>query len=343
MTSENIIETVETETATVETETVVREMTQAEIDAMTSAVNANAILVSVSVHAFGLTRKVRADRATIDGATVRSEGANVAEGEIAARHVTVSKKLLSCEEYQEIKTLDGRFYSMMMGRVISTKYRKGSYLLPVTLLDWFEEQYAAYLAERARLIDSFLAVYSQAIDDAQSALGPLFEQSDYPVPARVRESFAVERSYQSIGIPDHLAQVSPTLYQQQKAQLQKATEDAALEARLVLRQGLVEMVAHLRDRLEPNPDGSKKRLHASTIEGLEEWLGLFTARDITGDQELAGVVGSLREIMSGVDQPLLKRSDDVREQVLGALNAAGALVEGMIEEMPTRAFAFDLE
>jgi hypothetical protein len=303
-----------------------------------AAVNQNALLVCVSVHTLGVRRKVTATRATIDGASVGADG----EGEIDSAHISVQKKLLSCEEFDEILRLDRVFYTMMMQRVISTQYRKGTYLLPVKLLDWFEQEYAAYTKARAEAIEQFLAVYEDRVEESRKALGPIFDRSQYPSVERVREAFSVERSYQQPGIPDHLARINLSLFQEQKAQMEREFAKSACEARATLRAGLLQLVKHLAEKLTPSADGKKKRLHETTVEQLRDFLQLFGDRDITGDRDLGEVVDDLRDLMDGVDKDLLKNNEAFAGVIQQGLSASAEVIGSMVREHK-RSFDFSYD
>lgn len=54
--------------------------------------------------------------------------------------------------------------------------------------------------------------------------------------------------------------------------------EAYTEVRQVLREAIVELVAHLRDRLVDQPDGAPQRLRESTIQKLREFLDTFDYR-----------------------------------------------------------------
>lgn len=315
-----------------EQEMVVEDTAQAAA-AAAAAINANAVLITVSVSALGVRRKVRATRAVIDGATVGSE--------IAERSVSLTKKLIACDEYDAITSLDRAFYLSMMQRVVSSKYRKGSYLLPVKLVDWFEAEYAAYRTRRDELVEAFLAVYAKRVEEAAQDLGPLFDSTDYPDIERVRDAFGVSRSYQQVGVPDKLAELSPSLFQEQKRELARETERAALEVRQALRAGMLQLVEHLRERLTPGEDGRPKRLHESTVEALRDWIELFSVRNITGDAPLAEMAEFVGSILEGVDRDTLKRDDEVRGVVSRSLDLAAQSIGEMVETVPRRSFNFD--
>ena len=291
-------------------------------ESIAAAMHANAVLISVSTSRLGVRRRVQAERVAVDGV------------EVDVALVSTNKKLLDCEEYDAITTLDGRFYTAMICRVLSSQYRKGTYMLPVRLITWFEETFAAYLVDRELLIDEFLNAYTIAQEDARVRLEPngLYDASDYPSRERVREAFAVSRQYQQIGVPDKLAALHPSLFQLQQKQMANEIASAGAEVRRSLRTGLLDMVNHLQEKLTPSADGTKKRLHNSTVDNLQQWLELFEDRNITNDQPLAEVVAKLRAATEGVDKDMLKNDDDLIEETQKAFTTASNMLGAMVQK-----------
>lgn len=305
------------------------------IAGVTSALNSNSMLIAVSVNKFGIRRKVKADGATINGGEVGTD--------IAERSVTVTKKLLKCEEYDAIVKADNAFYTKMMARVIHSHYRKGVYLLPTKLFKWFLDEVNKYIDERDRLVDLFINAYRDRIREAIQDLGPLFNPGDYPMPDEVRKAFAV--TWQSMAresVDERLKLFSPSEYQKQVTELQKSREEACEEVRRTLRAGLMQLVEHLAERLEPDADGALKVLRGSTVDNLSKWLDLFDDRNITNDQDLQDTVKVLRDTMDGVDRDILKDSDSVREAMLKTLDFSANMLGDMIDKKPRRQFDFSV-
>ena len=308
-------------------------------ESIAMAMDSSAINVEVHVSKLGVRRKVKASRTTVDGVEVSDTGG---DGTIAAEHVGVSKKLISCVEYSDIVTLDGQFYVLMMSRVLSCKNRKGVYMLPTSLIDWFEAQVAYYVNTRNNLIDIFLGVYRERVEDARVNLGPLFDEKEYPTAMRVRESFSVTRDYGNVGVPDRLAAINPSLFERERAKRKQHLVAEALEIRAAMRQSLLTMVEHLQDLMVPHEGGRKKRLAESTVENLATWLELFEARNLTSDVALSGAVEQVRRTMAGVDVKDLRKDESLRDAIGEELGDAAELIGSMVREAPKRAFNFDM-
>ena len=293
---------------------------------MTQTISDNTVLVSVGTHRMGITRKVKKERTAEYAASSATEPSML----------KASKDLVDSPEYDEIKKRDGEFYRDMMRRVIDSKFRRGTYLLPIGLLDWFEEFYAKYEAERSELVEKFLGVYEERVQEAQEKLGDNYDPQDYPVIDAVRASFYLEKEYGIRSTPDKLREINPAIYGKERQRLQKAMEEASREVRLALRKGLLDLVEHLQEKLEPSMNGKKKRLHESTVGDLKEWLDLFSARNVTNDVELDQLSEKLKTVLAGADRDVLRDNKAVRESVQLSLKSASRSLDAMVKEGPRR-------
>jgi len=291
-------------------------------------VEKNTILVRVSMHKMGISRKVKQQTREEYAASTATD----------PRMLRASKDLVDSKEYEAIVKRDGEFYRAVMDRVLPSQFQKGTYLLPLRLLDWFEGYYADYERERTELVEKFLDVYEQRIFEARELLGENYDPNDYPSVGRARDAFYLEKQYVVQGTPDKLKQINPALYGKERERLRREMESAAGEVRLALRRGLLELVDRLQARLEPDVEGKKKSLRATTVENLSEWLELFSARNVTNDAELQALSEKLKAVMVGADRDMLRDNERVRNAVAEGLKSASAKLSGMVQEGPKRKF-----
>ena len=103
------------------------------------------------------------------------------------------------------------------------------------------------------------------------------------------------------------------------------------EIRTALRAGFVDLVSRVGERLTPSADGKRTVLKGSLVEGLQEFLALFDAKNLSDDRELKRLVDQARALVDGVSPDDLRKSDDVRNEIRDGLrsitNAATELVE----------------
>ena len=288
-----------------------------------------AILCTVSRHRLGIKRDVRAER-------VLATDLDTEEGML-----TVSKKLIDSPEYDAIVRLDGDFYRGMLRLVLPSRFRRGTYLLPVALLAKAEEKIDLYRSMRQALVFDFLNVYDQRCQEAAAQLGPLYNEKDYPSLAAVERAFGVEVAYEAYSAPALLESIDAGLYAREQARVEQAMQDMATEAREALRVGLLSVVGKLQEELAPKADGTPRKLYDSVIDALGGFLDTLEARNITSDADLSAVGEQLRAVMQGVDRKALKANRGLREEVSSALQAASACLVDIAADAPRRKFAFD--
>jgi hypothetical protein len=295
---------------------------------LAATVEENTILVKVGTHKMGITRKVKQKTRESYAASTSTD-----PGMLKA-----SKDLVDSPEYDAIVTRDGEFYRAVMDRVLPSHFMKGIYRLPLTLLDWFEEFYAAYELERTELVEAFIDVYEERKAEAEEKLGENYDAAEYPSVAQVRASFYLEKDYIVRATPGKLEKINPALYGKQREKLQKAMEDSAQEIQLFVRRTLLELVEHLQERLTPGPDGKKKALHEKRVTDLQEYLELLSSLNVTNDAELEQLGNKLKAVMAGTDRDLLRDNKRVRGEVTKGLASAKRQLDDMVKDGPRRRF-----
>lgn len=297
---------------------------------LAAKVAANTILVSVQVSRWGVRRKVGSELVAVTASNAESPEGSLDDATTDPGMLRVTKRILDCDEYKAIETLDGVFYREMMCRVISGAYRKGVYHLPLDLLGWFETEWRKYEYKRAALIDTFLSVYDEQVELASRRLGVLFDSAQYPTKQDVRVRFGIRYSFQQVGVPDALADIDMALYEEEKRKLAEQAEKAAQEIRDALRIGLLEMVTQLKERLEPDADGKPKRIHTSSVEAFREFLGLIQQRNVTEDTDLMRAVQIAQSILGSSTAQDFRDSIPLRDATVEGLRAVADMAKVIV-------------
>jgi len=307
--------------------------TQTESVVLADMVAANALLVTVSIHAFGIRRRAGKQLTVTEDETGRAVDEKV---------LSIGKKLIDSGDYDAIVSLDGAFRREVERCALPSRFRRGTWLLPIRLLDWFEAELADYQAKRATLVDALCAAYARLIEEARVKLGPIFDARQYPDVDVVRACYRVDTQYESPGVPAALEAARPELFARESRKLRNAMEEAAQAARLALRQGLLNVVATVQDKLTVE-EGKRKRLTEAAVENLASWLELFEDRNITNDVDLADLVERCQRLMDGVDRELLRDDTAVAAQVKAGFAEVTATLSVLVEDAPERRFDFSLD
>jgi ElaB/YqjD/DUF883 family membrane-anchored ribosome-binding protein len=131
------------------------------------------------------------------------------------------------------------------------------------------------------------------------------------------------------------------MFQDERDKAAQRMSEAYTEVRQVLREAMVELVAHLRDRLTDQPDGTPQRLRESTVQKLREFLDTFDFRNVTNDQELKEQVQRARALLTGTTTDAMRNMADLRAKVREGMSEITEHLETMISDRVGRKFRFE--
>lgn len=278
----------------------------------------NVYCVSVNLRRLGIRKRVSSDSTSIQTDTDRDM-------------LHVSKDVLQCPEYEAILSLDGKIRSTLRKKTAGNSYlRDGIYLVNSAMLDDLTSWLTGLNGERSGLVDRFLAAYERAKAEAESRLGKLYDATDYPPADRVRAAFSL--SWQVFAFPsvDSLREVSAGVWQAEAAKIKTLWNEALEASRQLLRAELADLIDRLSERLQPGEDGKPKRLHATAITNLTEFLTKFSTREITNDTDLKDLIARMQKTLTGIDPEVLRKSDNMREFIRLRMDEAKGQLDTMI-------------
>jgi len=246
------------------------------------------------------------------------------------------KKLLESPELDAVRSADSAMRRWVELKTVP--FTEGISFLSLALLEEVMEELAAYEVKRQGLIDVFLAVYEAQVEAARKSLGGLFRSADYPSRLTVAVGFAFNYRIVAISVPERLAAINSRLFKRETEKYAKQMEQAAAEARTLLRVTIAETVDHLVDVLTPTSDGKRKKFFASSVEHVQEFLNTFNFRDITDDAALQVEVLKLKGIMHGVTPEKVKESDNLKAKLQSSFAEASKTLATLVETAPARRF-----
>lgn len=257
--------------------------------------------------------------------------------------IRVSKAILDGSEYRAIARCDHRIRVQIgkLGLPISS-YFKGAAVIPVALLDEVEDRLDVWQLARRAAVDAFIAAYPALVVRAQERLGPLYDPADYPPVEALPGLFEVSVQYLTFDMPGVLQYCSERARRRAFAEGQAKLAEAVEEMRGHLRSAFAELVAHLRDRLAPDPaTGQRKTLRASSVQNLLEFLDTFGARNaVVQDGELADLVEQTRRLLAGVEASDLRVDETLRDAIRADLAAITAQLDELVMAKPVRRYDF---
>lgn len=198
------------------------------------------------------------------------------------------------------------------------------------------------LAERLDYLERDVRYAAEALDDARSELiadarerlGSMFSLYDYPshFAALLRVQFRVL----DLEPPTYLADFCAGVYEDQMRQTAESFAQAALVAEQTFASELLDMVAHLRERLEGNEDGTRRIFRDSAIENLRGFFDRFRALNIESGPALVSEVAALESLMTGVTPEALRSNEPLRDRMRADLGMVVEALEPLTTDAPRR-------
>jgi hypothetical protein len=279
------------------------------------------VYLEFSLHALGDKRKVRESDMEV--------------GEADKKLFHLSKRILESATLENIHKFDRESRELIYLRC--HPFKRSVYFLPLTLVDEVEEELKERRAERNNLVSLFLDEYPDLCRHIEKRLTTkYYNVADYPPVEAVATRFEMSWQYFEFGAPQNLARVNPGVYAEARRQATLQVMQAAEHIEALMRAQALELVAHLRDRLQTGPDGKKKRLHESALTNLAEFLAYFDHKNVTNDDQLKRVVDDLRAKLATADVEAIKTIDTLRERLCSDMSAITEQLESMVERVPKR-------
>ena len=244
------------------------------------------------------------------------------EREIAEMHNSsanigrFTKKLMISPKYEEIKSVLNRARSYHRSMTLAWSDVTNERLIMNEKTFEYMIKLGAFTIELERLVDEFLAAYSEAKDKEKIRLNGMYKESDYPHPEIIRESFKIKAIFSPISdANDFRVGLSDTMVDLFVSQLQKETESRISAANNELldkvRDAVDKMISVLNE-----PGSIIRETVVGNIQNLMETLPLY---NFSGDQHIVDVIEMLRPLC--VNTELLKGSDSFRKDILAKAKA----------------------
>lgn len=291
---------------------------------MRGSVLENAVLLRLSFHIMG---------------AEKTADINKVDTQDDKKRLRLTKVLIQCPEYDAIGNWDGRLRDWVSQRGILTSigYR-GTWILPLALLDKVEKYLVEASPERDALVEKFMEVYSKQEREARRSLPDQVKVSDFPPPAVARKRFGMEWAYVIFRVPERLP---AEIQEREIGKMEEKMRAMESDVRLGLSTAFNELVRNLSESLTPKADGSRRKFFDSRVENLIEFIELFSARNIVNFGDLARLVDRAKSIVRDATPQRLRKDDSLRDTVKDTMAEIAKKVDGLIEVEKTRRFDLD--
>ena len=257
---------------------------------------------------------------TIKGYTGKKQDKAVADEVAGAKHAksragTYQKNLFAnCRELASIQSYDVMIRQWHSARTLPWSDR-GPRLLPTKGYFDYMKELQNHQNIRNSLVDDFEKEYKTIIQAAQFELGALFNVDDYPDVSEIRHKFTMH--YNIYPLPesgDFRIDIGNEGLERLRWEFDQAQEQRIWDAMQDVRNRVKDVVSKLSNQLRIEPDGTKGRVHESTVEACLELCDAMGGLNLTNDPEIEEIRKALRNTVQYVDVKDIRKDDESRVQ-----------------------------
>ena len=253
----------------------------------------------------------------------------------SGRFLTAGKKLLDTKHpaFRAVTNVRGRMISLWRGMTLPFP-EPGIRLIRQDQIDAFH----AEMTERRSELDAAVAVLDERYDELKNAarerLGRLFNPGDYP--ASLRGLFAVEWDFPSVEPPSYLAELNPTLYEEECRRVTARFDEALTLAEEAFSTEFAGLITHLTDRLSGTADGKPKVFRDTVVTNLVEFFERFRRLNVRSNDQLDELVAQAQQIVQGLEPQSLRENRILRETVAAELGDLRGTLDQLLVDRPRR-------
>lgn len=243
------------------------------------------------------------------------------------------KQLVDPEHLASVRAVASRARGVLKKRALPFPIQ-GLTLVPKETIQGIESELVLIRDDFWNEVHLFSGQYQVFRQEAQSVLGDLFDETDYPMD--VTHRFGFDWRYVQLSLPGSNLVLSPELYERERSKFLDLMESTRTEAMLALREEFAGLVGHMTERLTTDNGGKPKVLRSSMVQKMEEFLEGFTTRDLFQDESLGELVSQARRVLAGVDADILRNNESLRQRIHYEMSGIKSLVDASLEELPRR-------
>jgi len=246
--------------------------------------------------------------------------ANGAESTVAR----VNKSLLAtCGELKEIKTLVGEARNHIHYGLTMPWSDTGLRLLPTSLYFEYVQKMSEVENKFYSLVNDFIANYDYEIIKAQSRMGSLFNQEDYPSAETLRNKFTFSINYMPLPTGgDFRLDIGNEAIADLQRDYEAAFTDKLEGAMADIWQRLYKSLSAMSERLDYAAHEKKKVFRDSLVENVGDMIDMLKACNVTGNSQMSAMADKLDYAMRGVTPEALRDDGYLRDKTKKAVDEA---------------------
>lgn len=308
----------------------------------------NTVCLAVTFHRPGKGRRVRKNEREVR-ATSKKKDENeeeAKENRADQSRFKVGKDIIESEHYDKAAKIDRDFGAWANDHSVESPLKRGTYFVPLELVDEFYERLdAAEIAYHAEF-DKFEAKYEQIKEASKKSLKEFYREEDFYPAKLFRAKCWVERKMFDFSPPNE-NKLSEKILRMELKRWKSMLDEAELDVKYGLRAGFQQMIQGFVNVLTPTEDGKKRRIYDSRVEDLVQFMELFHKRNVLDDVELQRLVNKAKRFLTdedGMREGLmegLRRDENIRDVIREQFSKINEKVTELVEEAPARAVSFD--
>jgi hypothetical protein len=251
--------------------------------------------------------------------------------------LSVTKLIFDSPEYKKIKNLEQNISGWLSNTCLPSFFKKGFYLVPLSIFELVMENLKAFQKEREELIDEFISNYPYRIEEARDKLGSMFDASNYLPSESIKEKYYWEIKILNFSAPENLENISQALYEEEKKRVSDYWTMAKEQVDVALAESFKELITYMVDKLDCDEDGKPKSFRKTGIKKFEDFLESFNCRNIGENKELEKLIDQAKEIANGsLSAKDLREDQDLRTYVREGLEPIKNSIDQMLIDKPKR-------
>jgi len=279
------------------------------IDSVAEQLRQDTAAVRLSQSRFGARKAITKEQ--------RGSAASIFSAE--ANMLSASKKLLDtkAETYKNVTAILSR--AKETWKFFTVPYPEdGIRLIKRERVESFQNQMIGLQAELDQAVAALQDDYHALRNKARTALGDLFDPTDYP--DSLNDEFALAWEFPSVEPPLYLKELNPKLYEQEEERIRGRFEEAVVLTEQAFIEEFARLLGNLADKLTGLDDnGCQKAFKDSSVEKLGEFFQRFQGAQRPVEPRTRRLGGTSPELRVG---PVARRpAQQLRHPVCGGRGA----------------------
>jgi hypothetical protein len=267
----------------------------------------------------------------------REQKAQAAEAfDAEGQFLSAGKKLIDTRHsaFRAVTAIRGKVDACWKGQSLPFP-EPGVRLIKHDSVEGFAAQMTDFRAELDDAVANLDRHYGELKQAARERLGSLFNPSDYP--DTLVGLFGLTWDFPNVEPPDYLVQLSPGLYEAERARVAARFEEAVQLAEQAFLDEFARLVAHLTERISGvGEDGQPRVFRDSAVGNLQEFFDRFRSLNVRSNDQLDALVSEAQRAVRGVDAQDLREGGGLRQDVAAQLARVRTSLDAMLVERPRR-------